>query len=64
MKLYVPVVALSTQDNTKLFEQLKLGFKKTINWNKYQSKISTESPNQYLDYSIDPDVQGENRLFV
>ena len=34
-KLYVPVVALSTQDNTKLL-QLKLGFRHTINWNKYQ----------------------------
>ena len=25
-KLYVPVVTLSTQDNAKLFEQLKFGF--------------------------------------
>ena len=30
-KLYVPVVTLSTQDNAKLLEQLKSGFKKTIN---------------------------------
>ena len=37
-KLYVPVVTLSTQDNAKLLEQLKSGFKRTINWNKYQSK--------------------------
>ena len=37
-KLYVPVVALSTQDNAKLLTQLKLGFKRTINWNKYLSK--------------------------
>ena len=35
-KLFVPVVTLSTQDNTKLLQQLKLGFKRTINWNKYQ----------------------------
>ena len=34
-KLYVPVVTLSTQDNTKLIEQLKSGFKGTIIWNKY-----------------------------
>ena len=27
-KLYVPVVTLSTQDNTKLLQQLKSGFKK------------------------------------
>ena len=36
-KLYIPVVTLSTQDNAKLLQQLKSGFKKTINWNKYQS---------------------------
>ena len=30
-KLYVPVVALSTEDNTKLVNQLKAGFKRTIN---------------------------------
>ena len=28
-KHYVPVVTLSTQDNTKMFEQLKSGFKKS-----------------------------------
>ena len=30
-KLYVPVVTLSTQDNAKLLEKLKPGFKRTIN---------------------------------
>ena len=34
-KLYVPVVTLSTQDNAQLLQQLKLGFKRTINWSKY-----------------------------
>ena len=38
-KHFVPVVTLSTQDNTKLLEQLKSGFKRTIKSNKYQSKI-------------------------
>ena len=40
-KLYVPVVTLSTQDNAKLLQQLQLksGFKRTINWNKYESCI-------------------------
>ena len=37
-KLYVPVVTLSTQENTKLLRQLKSGFKRVINWNKYLSK--------------------------
>ena len=48
--LYVPVINLSTKDNTKLLKKLKSGFKRTINWNKYQSKISTEDQNEYLDF--------------
>ena len=32
--LYDPVATLSTQDNTKLLEQLKSGFKRTVMWNK------------------------------
>ena len=63
-KLYAPVVTLSTQENAKLLEQLKFGFKRTINWNKYQSKISIGRPNQDLDYLIDLSFQGVNRLFV
>ena len=31
IKLYVPVVTLSTQDNTKLLQQSKSRFKRTIN---------------------------------
>ena len=34
-KLYVLVVTLSTQENTKLLQQLKSAFKRVINWNKY-----------------------------
>ena len=37
-KLYVPVVTLLAQNNVKLLGQLKSGFKRAINWNKYQSK--------------------------
>ena len=51
----VPVTTLLTQDNAKLLEQLKSGFKRTINSNNYQSKVSTQ--NQYLDYLIDPSFQ-------
>ena len=58
------MVTLSTQDNAKLLQQLKSGFKRTINWNKYQIKVSTEKQNQYLDFLIDPSFQGVNRLFV
>ena len=37
-KLYVPVVTLSTKDNVILLKQLESSFKKTMNWNNYQSK--------------------------
>ena len=37
-KLYVTVGTVSKQDNSKLLQQLKSGFKRVINWNKYLSK--------------------------
>ena len=43
---------------------MKSGFRRTINWNKYQSKMSIERPNENLDYLVDPNFQGVNRLFV
>ena len=36
-KLYVPVVTLSKENDIKLLEQLKSGFKRTIKWKKYRS---------------------------
>ena len=63
-KLYVPVVTLSTQDNAKLLQQLKSGFKRIINWNKYESSVKTFAQNRYLNYLINPSFQGLNRLFV
>ena len=63
-KFYVPVVTLSTQDNAKLLQQLKSGFKRTINWNKYESNIKTFAQNRYLNHLINPSFQGVNRLFV
>ena len=64
-KCYVPVVTLSTQDNAKLLQQLKSGFKGTINWNKYHPKTERlNAPNPYLDFLIDPSFQREIRHFV
>ena len=40
--------------NEKLLEQLNSFLKRRINWNKYQSKISTEIKKQYLDFLNDP----------
>ena len=44
-RLYVPAVTLSTQDNTKLLQQLKFGFKKIVDWNKYESSVNTFAHN-------------------
>ena len=63
-KLYVPVVTLSTDDNAKLLQQLKSGFKRTIDWNKYESNIKTFAQDRYLNHLINPSFQGVNRLFV
>ena len=63
-KLYVPVVTLSTEDNAKLLTQLKSGFKRTINWNKYLWKPELFAQNQNLNYLVEPGFQGINILFV
>ena len=44
--------------------QLKPGFKRTINWNKYQSNVTIQARNPYVDYLIDPSFQGVNLFFV
>ena len=41
-KSYLPVVTLLIEDNAKLLQQLRSEFKRTINWNKCQSKKPTE----------------------
>ena len=64
INLYVPAVTLSTQDNAKLLPQLKSGFKRTINWNKYLSKPELLGQNANLNHLIEPSFQGINRLFV
>ena len=63
-KLYVPIVTLSTQDNAKLLQQLKSGFKRIINWNKYESSPKTYARNRYLNHLINSSFRGVNRLFV
>ena len=63
-KHYVPVVTLSTQGNAKLLQLLKSGFKRTFNWNKYESSLKTFAQNRYLNHLINPSFQGVNRLSV
>ena len=63
-KLYVPVVTLSTQENTKFLQQLKSDFKKIINWNRYLPKPELLAQNPNLNHLVEPSFQGVNRLFV
>ena len=53
-KLYVPVITLSQQDNAKLLQQLKSGFKRVINWNKYLSKPELLVRNPSLNHLLEP----------
>ena len=61
-KLYVPVVTLSKENDIKLLEQLKSGFKRTIKWNKYRSQMTIQPQNNNLNYLIDPTFTNDNRL--
>ena len=45
---------LSFEDDNKLLEQLKTGFKRTIKWNKYRSEVSKQTKTSNLNYLIDP----------
>ena len=63
-KLYVPVVTLSKENDIKLLEQLKSGFKRTIKWNKYRSQMAIQPQDNNLNYLIDPTFTNVNRLFV
>ena len=63
-KLFVPVVTLSKENDTKFLEQLKSGFKRTIKWNKYRSQMTIQPQNNNLNYLIDPTFTNVNRIFV
>ena len=57
-------MTLSTQDNSKMLQQLKSGFKRVINWNKYLSKPELLRRNPNLNHLVEQSFQGVNRLFV
>ena len=57
-------MTLSTQENTMFRQQLKSGFKRVINWNKYLSKPELLAQNPNLNHLVEPSFQGVNRRFV
>ena len=62
--MYVPVVTLSAEDDNKLLQELKTGFRRTIKWNKYRSEMSNHTKNNNLNDFIDPTFTNVIRLFV
>ena len=64
--MYVPVVTLSTKDNVNLTKQLNEGFKRSVYWNEYKSKIKTKEAdaNNLKRFPLHASFQGVNRLFV
>ena len=59
-KLYVLVVTLSKENDIKLLQQFKSGFKRTIKWNKYRSQMTIQPQNNNLNYLIDPTFTNVN----
>ena len=51
-------------EEIKLLTNLKSGFTREIEWNKYRSQVSTEAINNNLHILIDPTFANVNRLFV
>ena len=69
-KLYVPIVALSVEGNSKLSKLLREGFKRPIYWNEYKVtpnkiiEIAADDDEKYIRELLDSSCQGVNRLFV
>ena len=69
-KLFVPIVTLKTEDNTKLSKLLSEGFKRSIYWNKYKVidnilvQIATANEEKYIRELLDSSYQGVKRLFI
>ena len=69
-KLYVPIVTLSIEDNSKLTKLLNEGFKRPIYWNEYKVipnkivEIAANNEEKYIRELLDSSYQGVKRLFV
>ena len=63
-KLYIPAATLSKDDEIKLLTNLKSGFKREIELNKYRSQMTTEAINNNLNILVDPTFTNVNRLIV
>ena len=65
-KLYVPIVTLTSKNNVNLTKQLNEGFKASVYWDEYKTKIKTKEPvnNNPTRFYLDASFQGVKRLLV
>ena len=69
-KLYIPIVTLSIEDNSKLSKLINEGFKRPIYWNEYKVtpnkivQIAAVNDEKYLRELLESSCQGVKRLFV
>ena len=65
VKLYLPIVTLSTEDNAKLSKLLIEGFKRPVYWNKYKIiPNKTYKENDYIREVLDSSYERVKILFV
>ena len=69
-KLYVPIVTLSIEDNSKLSKLLNEGFNRPIYWNEHKVtpsktvELAAVNDVKYIRELLDSSCQGVKRLFV
>ena len=69
-KLYVPIVILSIEDNSKLAKLINKGFETPIYWNEYKItpdkivEIADANDIKYIRELLDSSCQGVKRLFM
>ena len=70
VKLYVPIVTLSAEDNVKLLKLLSEEFKRTVYWNEYKGidnkivEIANNNEEKYIREMVGSSWQGVKRLFA
>ena len=63
-KLRFPTVILLTKDNVNFTKHLNKGFKRSVYWNEYKSKIESKNADEnFTRLNLDASFQGVKRLF-
>ena len=63
-KLYVPVVTLKTEENSKLSKSLDKRFKRSVYWNHYKIFLKNCAENENIRERLDASFEGVSKLFV